>query len=311
MPSKRPFTLRLRPTWLHTSLLRFTAKLYNNEEPDLRLASSLANTPSSTKQPIALFDSGVGGLTVLTRISEQLPQQDLIYIADQAHVPYGNRALKEIESFAQSLTIASFQLGAGMVLMACNISSAIYGKQAQECYGNTRVLGVVEPGAKAALKRTSKAKIGVLATTGTVSSGAYTQTIKRIQNNVEVLEVPCPKFVPFIEAGELDSPKVDIACQQALEPLKKAEVDVVILGCTHYPYLLAALQKAAPSINFVDPAIELATQVAQMYPTNNINSTKRPTYQLLTTQNEDRFRQQVNQFIETTAHVQISTLHWI
>lgn len=211
--------------------------------------------------PLAFFDSGVGGLTVLRACLARRPLESTLYVADQAHVPYGGRALDEIQGFARDLTGHAFAGGAKLVIMACNVSSATYAPAAAATYGANRALGVVDPGARAAARTTRRGRIGVLATEGTVASGAYPDALGRLDPDLAVTQVACPLFVPLVEAGRTDGPEADAAVHEALAPLRTAGVDVAVLGCTHYPFLLPALRRAAPDLLFVDPAEATAEAV--------------------------------------------------
>ncbi|HEX5323784.1 MAG TPA: aspartate/glutamate racemase family protein, partial [Capsulimonadaceae bacterium] len=157
--------------------------------------------------------------------------------------------------------------GAKMVVMACNISSAVALPKARERFPNTPILGVIEPGATAALA-TGARRIGVLATQGTVTSGAYTRAIMAAEPLANIVEVPCPRFVPLVEAGQTESPEALCAAREYLSPIAQAGCEAIILGCTHYPFLLPALQKAAAELfpanarpAFVDPAQETTREV--------------------------------------------------
>ena len=214
--------------------------------------------------PIGLFDSGVGGLTVLAALSRRLPAERALYIADQAHVPYGGRPLHEIRGFAGSLSDHLFEQGAKAVVMACNISSATAQPAVAAAYGEGRVFGMIGPGAKAALEVTRRGVIGVLATQGTVNSGAYGQTLAALAPEARSVEVPCPRFVPLVEAGDTDGDDALAAARAYLAPILEAGADTVILGCTHYPFLLATLERAAEGrVRFVDPAEAVAETVAR------------------------------------------------
>ena len=186
---------------------------------------------------IGVFDSGVGGLTVVRRIWEILPDEPVLFIADQAHVPYGGRPLEEVAGFACGICSALINdAGARAVVMACNISTATALETVQSMNPNFSVLGVIAPGANAALKCSTTSSIGVLATQGTVSTGAYTRTIKSLCKLAQVTEVPCPEFVPLIESERTNSPEAFDAARRYLAPIISAGADVVILGCTHYPF---------------------------------------------------------------------------
>lgn len=210
----------------------------------------------SAYAPIGVFDSGVGGLSVVRRIRELLPGETMLYVADQAHVPYGGRDLEEVRSFACGISSALIGAGCKAIVMACNISSAVALEAVQAAHPNIPVLGVIRPGAEAAVQAVSEGRIGVLATEGTVRSGAYTRTLKDISPDVFVQEVACPRFVPLVEAGHEHTPEARAAVREYLAPLLQADVEAVILGCTHYPFLLAQLQAEAPHLRFIDPAYQ-------------------------------------------------------
>lgn len=222
--------------------------------------------PPSAPPTVAFFDSGVGGFTVLEAVLRRRPDVATLYIADQAHVPYGGRDLHEIEGFARRLTQSLLGAGADLVVMACNVSSATYGPRAEDELGPHRALGVLEPGARAALQASRTRRIGVLATEGTVRSEAYARTLSALAPDAQTAQVACPRFVPLIEAGRLEGPETDAAVDEAVSRLEAAQVDVAILGCTHYPFLLPALRRRAPQLTFVDPADATAEVVANWLP---------------------------------------------
>ncbi|MEM6368070.1 MAG: glutamate racemase [Myxococcota bacterium] len=207
---------------------------------------------------IGLFDSGVGGLTVADAFAKRVPGAALALVADQAHVPYGGRPVDEVAAFAAAQSDLLFEQGAELVVMACNLSSAVALANARARHGADRVFGMVEAGAVAARARTRRGRVGVLATSGTVSTHAYGLALAAL----EVTEVACPDFVPLVEAGDIESPKSKAAVDRALAPLRRADCDVVILGCTHYPFLLPTLRLLGPEFDFVDPAQALAEGLA-------------------------------------------------
>lgn len=207
--------------------------------------------------PIGVFDSGLGGLSVAARILRRLPQERIIYFADTAHVPYGERPLGEIEEFA--LGIVGFLIGKGAkaVVMACNMSSAVALDAARHMYPDIPILGVIEPGAKAAVSVASGAPIGILATTGTIKSEAYVRAIARLNGSIKVIGQACPKFVPLVESGLTDSEDAEAAARTYVRPLLAGGCGTIVLGCTHYPFLRAPIQSAAGAdVTIVDPAEE-------------------------------------------------------
>lgn len=242
------------------------------------------STPSTAAAPhsitIGVRDSGVGGLTVAREIKKQIPGARLLYFADTAHVPYGERAPREVRYFALSIAEFLISQGAQIVVFACNTSSA-YALQIAKKRFTIPLFGMIEPGARAALEAnasTPSAPIGVLATTATIHSRMYARWIDNLQNDnlqndqlqdenpykTQSIEIACPRFVPLVESEQVSTPTALAACEEYLQPLLQAGVQTVILGCTHFPLLLPALQQVAPQINFVDPAQFLAREIVAL-----------------------------------------------
>lgn len=274
-----------------------------------KTATEVAFPSDDPDAPIGLFDSGVGGLTVLSRIAHCLTKERFLYVADQAHVPYGDRSLEEIEAYAAAITRHLFSAGAKAVVMACNVSSATALAKMQNHFGADRVLGVIEPGARAALRASRSRRIGVLATSGTVRSGAYGRTLRSLDPSAVVVEIPCPRFVPLVEAGRTSGPEAIEACHAYLTPLLAACVDTAILGCTHYPYLLDTLRAVAPALQFVDPAVAAAETLAAMLGAAARVGTTRGRDQLMTTGDPGVFGTQAERLVPG-ANALFSRLHW-
>lgn len=260
-------------------------------------------TPASRQEkrnaPIGVFDSGLGGLTVVRQMQQRLPHERLVFVADQAHVPYGGRDLKQVCGFACGLTDALIGYGCKAVIMACNISSATGLPHAQAAHPDLPILGVIEPGARTAIEKTRNHRIGVLATQGTVSSGAYTRLLQMLDVRAVVLEMACPDFVPLVEAEQEQSPAALDAAQLYLAPLLELGVDTIILGCTHYPFLLPVLQKAAPAhIQFIDPALATVAHAQTLLAEQNLAaSTTMPRHLLTTTGDPATFAHQLMRFL--------------
>lgn len=211
------------------------------------------------RSPVGVFDSGLGGLSVAAGILRLLPNEQIVYFADNAHVPYGERPLEEIREFAIAIIRFLIDKGAKAVVMACNMSSAAALDASRECYPDIPILGVIEPGAKAAVEVSRGEPIGVLATTGTVNSGAYERTITRLAPAAKVVQQACPAFVPLVESGRADSEEARAAARDCVAPLLREGCRTIVLGCTHYPFLRPAIEAAAgPGVTIVDPAEETA-----------------------------------------------------
>lgn len=215
--------------------------------------------------PIGVFDSGLGGLTVARRIMERLSHESITYVGDEIHVPYGERSADEIRGFA--LGITEFLIGrkAKLVVMACNMSSATALPLARDRFPGVPIIGVIEAGVRAAARITGGGPIGVLATTGTVKSGAYTREFERLLPAAVVIEQACPKFVPLVEAGDWNSQDAEEAIREYTDPLLSAGCRTLVLGCTHYPFLSETISRVAgQGVTLIDPADETAEEAARI-----------------------------------------------
>ncbi len=228
--------------------------------------------------PIGVFDSGVGGLTVLRELYRHLPHESIVYFGDTARVPYGTREAGEILQFVREILVWMEQQGCKMVIMACNTSSALALEQVQAEF-DIPVLGVVLPGARAAVE--SGKRIGVFATPATAKSGAYGRAIREISPETQVWEIGCPEFVPIIEGGRIHAPETREIVQKYLAPLLEANIDTLIYGCTHYPHLAPVIRELVPtSVQLIDPAVYMAKSAGQELQLLNLANTQPalPTY---------------------------------
>lgn len=208
--------------------------------------------PQSGNYPIGVFDSGLGGLTVLRELYRQLPQESILYFADTARLPYGTRSEEEIFQFCREILHWMTTQKVKMVIMACNTSSALALETVRSEF-DIPILGVILPGARAAVE--AGKRIGVIATPATTNSNAYQQAIREVNPRAKVWQVSCPEFVPLIEQNRLNDPYVREVAQHYLAPLQEREIDTLVYGCTHYPYLASVFGDILPStVTFVDPA---------------------------------------------------------
>jgi glutamate racemase len=220
--------------------------------------------------PIGVFDSGVGGLTVLNALQGHLPHESFVYFGDTAHVPYGNRPQEEIQELVRQILNWMVKQPIKMAIMACNTSSALALDAVRKEF-EIPILGVILPGARAAVKQGRR--IGIIATPATVASACYERAILEINPNVEVFQVACPEFVPLIEANQVLHPQTRRIVWERLQPLFEAQIDTLVYGCTHYPHLAPVMQQLLPShIKVVDPAIHMATAAAQELEILNLKS---------------------------------------
>ncbi|NMB24670.1 MAG: glutamate racemase [Firmicutes bacterium] len=213
------------------------------------------------ERPIGVYDSGVGGLTVVRWLQQVLPMEQIIYFGDTARVPYGGRSSDEIVEFSRQ--ILAFFLGKGVkfVIAACNTSSAL-ALPLLVAEAPIPMMGVIYPGAKAAVTGVKGQRIGVIGTKATVESHAYGHALRDINPDIDVGEIACPELVPLVEAGEWEGERVDSLLVGYLSPLIKERIDTLILGCTHYPFLLPSIERIlGPEVRVVDPG-EATAQVA-------------------------------------------------
>lgn len=217
-----------------------------------------------SQAPIGVFDSGVGGLSVLREIRARLPRESLLYVADSGHVPYGEKSAEFIR--ARSQHIAEFLLGQGAkaLVLACNTATAAAVAELRERYPALPIVGM-EPAVKPAAAATRSGAVGVLATTGTLKSAKFAALLDRFAADVRVITQPCPGLVEQIEAGELDSPRTRALLQGWVEPLLAEGCDTLILGCTHYPFIKPLLRELVPaSVSLVDTGAAVARRLEQL-----------------------------------------------
>jgi len=223
---------------------------------------------------IGIFDSGVGGLTVLRELHRQLPQESILYFGDTARIPYGERSQAEIIQFVREIITWMNYQQVKMVIMACNTSSALALEVVRSEF-SLPVLGLILPGARAAVQQGKR--IGVIATPATVGSKAYSRALLEADPTVQVWQSSCPEFVPLVERNQIQDPYTADVVRQYLAPLMAAQVDTIVYGCTHYP-LLAPILKAVvpPSLRFVDPAIDVVAAAAQELDLLDLRSNRPP-----------------------------------
>jgi glutamate racemase len=213
------------------------------------------------RAPIGVFDSGVGGLTVLREIYRQIPNESIIYFGDTARLPYGIRTQAEIIQFNREILAFMGSQGVKMAIMACNTSSALALDTVREEF-NFPIIGVILPGAFEAVQQGQR--IGVIATPATAKSNAYKRAILEINPKIEVWQVSCPEFVPLIEQNRIHDPYTTEVARSYLEPLIQQNIDTLVYGCTHYPHLAPVLRSLLPSsVKLVDPAISVVAACTQ------------------------------------------------
>jgi glutamate racemase len=211
--------------------------------------------------PIGVFDSGIGGLTVLHQILQSLPHENTVYLGDTARSPYGTKSVETVLRYSFENSEFLLEKGVKVVVVACNTSTAVALAQLKDKL-SIPVIGVIEPGVRRAIQSTKAKRVGVIGTEATIQSGAYTRALKAVDPAIEVYSRSCPLFVPLVEEGWTDNEVVDMTVNAYLGSLKQSGIDTLILGCTHYPLLKKALRKFMGSgVRLVDSAEETAKEV--------------------------------------------------
>lgn len=240
-----------------------------------RWLSPIAEPPEDPERaPIGVFDSGVGGLTVLRELYRQLPNESILYFGDTARLPYGTRSQAEILQFVREILTWMVQQRVKMAIMACNTSSALALEAVRKEF-DIPILGLILPGALAAVQQGRR--IGVIATPATAASDAYRQAVLEVDNTAEVWQIGCPEFVPIVEGNRIAEPYTYKVAQEYLTPLLQQEIDTLVYGCTHYPHLAPVLRTILPrSVKLIDPAMHVVAAAAQELDVLGLRNTRPP-----------------------------------
>jgi len=265
-------------------------------------------------RPVGVFDSGVGGLTVLHECLVTMPHEDFVYLGDHARLPYGPRPLDEVRQFAREIGAYLQGQGVKLVVNACNTATSAALPQLQEDL-EVPVVGVITPEAHAAVQATRNRRIGLLATEGTVAAGRYAELVHALDAGVELVPVACPRLVPLIESEDPFGAATTEAVREYASPLKEAGVDTVILGCTHYPLIRPIFQRVfGRDVTLVFSAEETAREVAETLARKGYENDPRRegSYRFLTTGDPDAFREMGARFLQLPVaeveHVELAAL---
>jgi len=257
------------------------------------------------ERPIGVFDSGVGGLTVLHELLVALPQEDFVYLGDTARFPYGERTREELERFSVEIAEELLSRRVKLLVVACNSATSAALEALQQRMMHTtlgvEVLGVVRPEAVQAVAATRNGRIGLLATPATVASGAYERAVQTVDPHVTLTPVSCPALAPAIQAGERFDERVVQSVREACAPLRAAAVDTVILGCTHYPLIAPMLQRMlGPQVALVSSGAALARQVGHVLSTRELLNprAREGDYSFLCTGDAEAFREHTTRFLQ-------------
>jgi glutamate racemase len=278
----------------------------------------MATLPSAPG-PIGIFDSGYGGLTILHGIRQLLPQYDYLYLGDNARAPYGTRSFDVVYEFTRQAVVRLFEMGCHLVILGCNTASAKALRTIQEndlpkLDANRRVLGIIRPTAEIIGSITHSRHVGVFATEGTIKSESYNLEIHKFFPDITVNGVACPFWVPLVEYNEADSPGADYFVKKRIDQLMRmdADIDTVILGCTHYPLLLPKIHKYMPrGIRIVSQGEYVADALQnyfERHPEIEQRCSKGGQAHYLTTENPEKFKEQAQLFLHTPVKVEKITL---
>lgn len=259
--------------------------------------------PSGRDAPIGVFDSGVGGLTVVREIMRQIPNEKIIYFGDTARVPYGSKSQETVTRFSQQIVrfLKTFQVKT--IVVACNTASA-YAMDTLERDCDIPIIGVVKPGARMAAEVTKNGRIGVIATEATIASRIYTQYIEELNQNVTIYGKACPLFVPLVEEGLLEDPVTDEIARRYLTELIDIDIDTLILGCTHYPLIRATLGKImGEQVRLVNPAYETARELKILLQEQELENNENPglgqdRYRFFVSDAAEKFKRFANSIIK-------------
>lgn len=249
--------------------------------------------------PIGVFDSGIGGLTVVKELLKTLPGENIVYVGDTARVPYGTRSEPVITKFALELTRFLIHQKVKILVIACNTISAVSLK-AIESISTVPVLGVIKPAINRAVKLTKNKKIGVICTRATLESGIYERETKRIEKKIKIVAQACPLFVPLVEEGLINHPATKLIAREYFIKLKSEEIDTLILGCTHYPLLREIIQHSAgKNVALIDSAKPTAEEVKKILIEKKLlNKQKNPLHNFFLTDVSKRSDQIINLFFD-------------
>jgi glutamate racemase len=249
-------------------------------------------------RPIGIFDSGLGGLTVVKEIIRLLPRENIIYLGDTARVPYGPRGVETIKKFSDEDTKFLISKHVKAIVIACNTSSAVASKYLKDKYKSVPIFEVIESASNDAMVKGKR--IGVIGTYATIGSHAYTEKILKSKSGLKVFGQACPLFVPFIEEGEIKSPALKIIAKKYLSNLKKQKIDTLILGCTHYPIIENVISgEIGKNVKLINPGKSIAKEISTYFKNNDLLNTQKKNgdVEYFVTDLTDRFTKVAEMFL--------------
>jgi glutamate racemase len=257
-------------------------------------------------RPIGIFDSGVGGLSVLREIRHQYPNEDCVYVADQIHVPYGTRTREQVLEYSEGIVRYLFGRDSKIIVVACNTASAVALAELRKKFPDIPFVGM-EPAVKPAAEDTSSGVVGVLATPATFQGDLYATTVERFARGVKILQDTCPGLVYQIENGKINHPDTRKILEEALIPMLEEGVDEVVMGCTHYPFVIPIIREiVGEEVRVIDPAPAVARQTGRLLEKFNLKaeSERFGEHQFLTTGDQDKMKTLIQDLINTETKVE-------
>ncbi|CCJ32961.1 glutamate racemase [Caloramator australicus] len=251
-------------------------------------------------RPIGVFDSGIGGLTVVKEIMEFLPNENIVYFGDTARVPYGTKSAETVTRYAFQNTRFLLTKDVKAIVVACNTASAVSLDALQESF-DIPIIGVIKPGAFAAVKATLNKKIGIIGTEGTVNSRAYERVIRKLLPEAEIYAYPCPLFVPIVEEGWANTKVSYMVAEEYLKPLKDSNIDSLVMGCTHYPLLMKVVDDVLEhKVKLINPARETALELKNILTEKGIENSQNVAaqYEYYVSDNPEKFKKVGGNFLE-------------
>lgn len=274
--------------------------------------STKSGSGGAVRQAIAILDSGVGGLTVAKEVMRQLPREKILFFGDSGRAPYGPRPAEEVRRFTRQIVGHLMRYRPKMIVIACNTATAVALHDIQEMV-DIPVIGVIHPGARAAIKASQTGVIGVIGTVGTISSGAYERSLSIISPHLKLYSLACPKFVPLVEKGLYKTETAIDTVRESLSSLVHADpyMDCLILGCTHYPFLAPLISEVmGPQVTLINSAEETAREISTVLYHKGLleKETTLPVHQFLCSGDPDMFRKIAREWLEE--EVQVSPVVW-
>ncbi|ONI40349.1 glutamate racemase [Candidatus Epulonipiscium fishelsonii] len=248
-------------------------------------------------RPIGIFDSGVGGLTIVKEVIKQLPKESIVYFGDTARLPYGSKSKEDITKFSSQIIKFLLEQNVKLIIVACNTINANCIYELRNMFPHVDIIGVVDAGTKMASNVTINGRIGIIGTQATIISNMYEQLLKKNNSNFKIYSKACPLFVPLVEDGWINHLATHLITEHYLDALLQKNIDTLILGCTHYPMLAEVIQEVVGDVMLINPAIEVAKSTKTVLQNLNLESQKNATYSFYVSAQPSNMKKTVETFL--------------